>query len=106
MLVVDTDLHPRSDQLTPVLARRPYPELPRRLPDCACEVRARRVLSELDAVLHAIIGDRLAGDEPPTVGCIVREITAKLGVGRLASPFRGIENFAVRPMTDHFAVAF
>src|SRR5579884_3264509 len=102
--VVDADADPFADHRLAVLARRSHSELPCGLADRACEVRTER-LGELDTVVHAISGDRLAGDDAVAVLRIMRQVPAQLGISRLARPFRGIESFAVRTSSDRLAVA-
>ena len=74
--VVDPDPHPFADQRSPVLARRTHPELPRRLPNCARQMRSGRILAKLDAILDAVAGNGLAHDQAPAVVQIVRQITS------------------------------
>src|SRR5215213_5786963 len=96
---------PLADHRLAAFARPADAELPRRLPNRAGEVRSRRGLAELDAVVDAVAGYGPAGDQAPAVGRIPRQIARQLGVGRFARPFRSIEDLAVRAAPDLFAVA-
>src|SRR5215210_4275506 len=64
----DSDPHPFANHRPAVPARRADAELPRRLANCAREVRAGRILAEFDAIVDAVVGDRPAGDQAPAVG--------------------------------------
>ena len=68
-----------------------------------CEPRGDWSSSTQSSTRFSGIG--LAGDQPEAVGRIPRQITAELGVGRMARPFGGVEHFAVRPPADRLAVA-
>lgn len=103
--VVDPDPDPAADQQLSAAAGRPYLKLPRGGENRATDLRSFRIFVERDAILHAIIGSRSAGDQSPAGATGGGQIRTQSVRSWLTVPRGGVKRLAIGSRSHPLRIA-